>query len=279
MNRKYYLLNFVFVSGLILLFINDHFLKWEYHNWFTGKLSDFVGILIFPMLITFFFPKSLKTNLIVTGIFFIFWKSEYSQSFIDLYNSITPIQITRVVDYTDLLALSMLPLTYFIIKRVHQFGSLRIQLGWIKPVAVLIPAIVIFMATSPPHRFYYTHSSGKLHLYGIKKTVKLNKSEVLYQLSKHGYQVYNDNERMIWGDTITLQNPDHVYYKIDTIVIEKDTLRNLRFALQEISSDKTTIWINGVDIPDSIPDHKVERKLRRYYKKLIKKHIKEHFKK
>jgi hypothetical protein len=42
------LFNWIFLSGLILLALNDHLLKWQYSNWLTGKLSDFVGLLILP---------------------------------------------------------------------------------------------------------------------------------------------------------------------------------------------------------------------------------------
>ena len=42
--NKFLLLNYVFVVSIILLFINDHFLKLYFHNWFTGKFSDFFAI-------------------------------------------------------------------------------------------------------------------------------------------------------------------------------------------------------------------------------------------
>jgi len=31
--------------------LNDHFLKWHYPSWWTGKLSDFTGVFFFPLFI------------------------------------------------------------------------------------------------------------------------------------------------------------------------------------------------------------------------------------
>ena len=67
-NRKYYLQNLVFIIGLIVLLTNDHYLKLEYSNWLTGKLSDFIGVLILPMVLTYLFPRSKKTNVILNAL-------------------------------------------------------------------------------------------------------------------------------------------------------------------------------------------------------------------
>jgi len=47
MKRKDLVLNSYFVIGLIVLILNDFYLKYEYGNFVTGKLSDFAGLLIF----------------------------------------------------------------------------------------------------------------------------------------------------------------------------------------------------------------------------------------
>jgi hypothetical protein len=41
--NKNLLFNPLFIIGLPVLLINDHYLKWMFHNWATGKLSDFAG--------------------------------------------------------------------------------------------------------------------------------------------------------------------------------------------------------------------------------------------
>jgi uncharacterized protein YqcC (DUF446 family) len=102
-----------FIFSLFLLLLNDFFLKQQFHNFLTGKLSDFAGLFVFPLFFAAFFPKRKSAIYISTAIFFIFWKSPLSQSLIDFWNSVIYFKIWRVVDYTDLLALSVLPLSYF----------------------------------------------------------------------------------------------------------------------------------------------------------------------
>jgi len=47
-----------FVICLGLLLLNDFYLKFEYHNWLTGKLSDFCGLFIFPVFWSAIFFKT-----------------------------------------------------------------------------------------------------------------------------------------------------------------------------------------------------------------------------
>jgi hypothetical protein len=110
------LLSPYFILGLLLLLLNDFFLKQQFHNFLTGKISDFAGLFVFPLFFTAFFPKRKTVIYISTAILFIFWKSPPSQSLIDFWNSLDIFKISRVVDYTDLLALLVLPLSYFYFK-------------------------------------------------------------------------------------------------------------------------------------------------------------------
>ena len=280
-NRKYYLQNLVFIIGLIVLLTNDHYLKLEYSNWLTGKLSDFIGVLILPMVLTYLFPRSKKTNVILTGLFFIFWKSPVSQSFIDGYNQITLIKITRVVDYSDLVALCFLPISYFLLIKINEFERLKIKVKGLNPVILLLPTTLVLMATSPPAYYKYTYSDGELKCFKCTKTVKYGKSELLEILKKNNYAVSMDSLPIkegyrfeyYWRDSTSNWMNNYPYYKIDRIIIGTDTLTHFQFALEKISDSKTKIWINGMNISKEIPDNKVERILTRYYRKLIKNHL------
>ena len=98
--NKYYLLNYVYLVCLLTLLLNDHYLKHEFSNWLTGKLSDVVGIIILPLLFAFTFPKLKRHSPWISAILFAFWKSPFSQTLIDLYNQIAFIQTSRTVDPT-----------------------------------------------------------------------------------------------------------------------------------------------------------------------------------
>jgi len=276
-NRKFLILNYIFIFGILLLFINDHFLKWEYSNWITGKLSDFIGVLILPFLLTFIAPKYLKVNLFITGIFFVFWKSKLSNEFINFYNEFALIKITRIIDYTDLLALTMLPLSYLIIQRIWNNDTIKIKLNnQINHRLVLIPSIFILLATSPPKSLYYTYSNGSLDCYKCGFTLPYSQSEIVDKLKKSN----------IYFDTIFKINPEinKIYnfekdsinfYKINTLVIEQDTLKNIDFSMLNKRNGKTKVYFNGFEYSGNISDNKMKRKLRKYYYKLIKNYIKE----
>jgi hypothetical protein len=102
-----------FLSGLTLLLLNDFVLKPQFHNVLTGKLSDFAGLFILPMFVAAFVPRSKIQVYLLTAVLFVFWKSPFSQPAIDLWNNRAMLRIGRVVDYSDLSALLILPVSFF----------------------------------------------------------------------------------------------------------------------------------------------------------------------
>ncbi len=114
------LLSPLFLFGLFLLILNDFFLKSYFHNFMTGKISDFAGLFVFPLFFAAFFPQRKLFIYLSTALLFVFWKSPFSQSLIDFWNSFQFFKIGRTIDYTDLSALSVLPLSYFYFKTETQ---------------------------------------------------------------------------------------------------------------------------------------------------------------
>ncbi len=74
MKRKDLIVNSYFIIGLGILILNDFYLKYEYGNFLTGKLSDFAGLLIFPMFVAALFPRMSRSIATVTAIGFVIWK-------------------------------------------------------------------------------------------------------------------------------------------------------------------------------------------------------------
>ena len=140
-------LNWIFIPGLLLLVINDHYLKSEFPNWMTGKISDFAGLLIFPMFLQFLFPRLRRFSVLLTGLLFVFFKLPVSDAAIAVYDKIAIIPITRTVDYSDLIALSILPLSDYLCTSI---GRGRYKMGTFTPgittAIVVIPAALVFMA-------------------------------------------------------------------------------------------------------------------------------------
>jgi hypothetical protein len=133
-----------FIIGLLLLLINDFFLKQHYHNWLTGKLSDFAGLFIFPIFLTYLFPKKAISNYVFTALFFVFWKLEYSSSLLFYVNETFGSEFSRTIDDTDLIALFILPISY-----LYQNNAKEMKISYVKPIVIAV-AIFSFFATSAP---------------------------------------------------------------------------------------------------------------------------------
>ncbi|MDQ3688416.1 MAG: hypothetical protein M3430_22875 [Acidobacteriota bacterium] len=112
-----------FLLGLSLLLVNDFLFKHLFHNWLTGKLSDFAGLFIFPIFWTALAVRWKKTIYSLTALSFIFWKSMYSQPLIDWWNMLHLFTMHRVVDMTDLLASLSLPFSYLYCQQLQDKSS------------------------------------------------------------------------------------------------------------------------------------------------------------
>lgn len=133
--------NIPFLVCLTILLLNDFHLKAEYHNWLTGKLSDFCGLFVFVSFWTALFPNRKLAVYFSTGLFFVIWKSPYSQLFIDVSQNAYPIY--RVVDVTDLITLLSLPIAFFY--RSEDAMKLKVN-----PIPLAILTFISFCATSVP---------------------------------------------------------------------------------------------------------------------------------
>jgi hypothetical protein len=143
-----------FLFALLLLLVNDLFLKAEFGNFITGKLSDVAGIFVFPLFWLSFFPKKKRLVFILSGLFFIWWKSPMSQWAIKSWNALSLFQIGRVVDYGDLAALLILPFAWWYADKARPGFVL---LKKIPPVVPLGLACFAFVATTLPPKYFMVH--------------------------------------------------------------------------------------------------------------------------
>lgn len=122
-----------YLAALIVLILNDHVLKDAYPGVVSGKLSDFAGVFLLATLLAVLFPRAIAC--VIAGALFVGWKSPFSEPLIAVLG------MTRVIDWTDLSALVMLPFAY----RASTPAPLS------KPAHALIAvlSIVAFAATSP----------------------------------------------------------------------------------------------------------------------------------
>lgn len=135
-----------FISCLALLILNDFLLKENFHNTLTGKLSDFCGLFVFSIFWSAIFPKQKFLVFLSCGLLFIYWKSEYSTALIELCNTVVSIQ--RTVDYTDLMALLILPVAWFYMKEKYRLPVSRPILSRLGTCIIGMVAIFSFCATT-----------------------------------------------------------------------------------------------------------------------------------
>ncbi len=99
-----------FLLSLTLLLANDLVFKALYPGWLSGKLSDFAGIAVVALLLFAWWPGRVWLVSIALVLLFAWWKSEASEPLIHFVRTLGVAGFGRTVDYTDLIALAVLPL-------------------------------------------------------------------------------------------------------------------------------------------------------------------------
>ncbi len=119
--------------------------------------------------------------------------------------------------------------------------------------------------------YYYNNSNGNLRCYNCKISFRLNQEEIVNRLKA----------QHITFDTIaplnskTLKNlgikdaKSIKTYKLNSWIIDKDTLSDVAFTMKSEHDQKTTIYFNGMNIEENLDQPKLEIKLRKYYRRII----------
>jgi hypothetical protein len=272
MRNKNLILNYLFICGVLLLFFNDHYFKFEFPGMLTGKLSDVCGILIFPLLLTYLFPKVKEHSVWITMVLFTYWKSPYSQVALDLYNQYVPIGVSRVIDYSDLLVFVLLPIPYFLLKNDRYTASISIQK--VNPMVIVLPSLLVLAATAPRKGGYVVMSKGNLHCYKCTLTIHQNSDTLLSKLGHNGL-TFDSVVPFRFKDGSEGMNDAKRLFKQE-LIIGKDTLRNIDVTLIALKKNKTKVYFNGMDVSEKLTEEKLLNKLRRHYEKLIFEELKSH---
>lgn len=218
----------IYICCIILLVLNDHIWKYTYHNWFTGKLSDFVGLFVFTLLLISFFPKKKIHVSFIASILFIWWKSTFSEPFIVLFsNYFYP--ISRIIDYTDLYAIIM----PFIAVWISEKKVYTLKLHSSIPIVI---SCFAFMATS-----YKTNLE-----YHKKYTIPHPKEECIELINEFVISEHNENI------------PLSIHYENTNLTEYNNTLKDsVRFYKSRDSIAYDTVWAYKKNKIDSIAKRKV----------------------
>ena len=188
------ILHSLFVISLFLLLLNDLYLKSEFSNMITGKLSDITGLIVFPIFIAHLFPKTKTWICLATGVLFLVWKTPFVTPIIDYIIQFLPFKIQRVIDYTDYLALLVLP---FIHKLIGEYSKNLVRstktyaVRAIKFSIGIIAFFAICATTLPPP---LEIPKGTVFI-GKSFEIKKSKEDVINSIKAKGYNVdYYENK-------------------------------------------------------------------------------------
>lgn len=179
-----------FLIGLSLLLLNDFVFKQQFHNGFTGKLSDFSGLFVFTLFWIAFFPRRRTFICLSTAMLFVFWKSAYSQFVIEGWNRLPFFAINRTVDYSDLWALLVIPLSYF-----YSGTSSSVDVPRRLIYAIAIVSVVAFTATQFSHKVpfnnQYQFQTPKIQL--LLRMSRLPKNDVFWKENADAFEISFDS--------------------------------------------------------------------------------------
>lgn len=253
-----HILNSVFLISLVILLLNDHFLKASFHNGVTGKLSDIFGIIVFVQFLSIFGSEnSRKYIYLFSAIAFTVWKLELSTSFIETWNKLDLFTIGRTVDYTDLFCLSILIPVYF-----HNPGAVKFTKAkiFIYPLAAV--AFMAITATTIKSNFAFQY------VY-VDKFIKsdLNKEEFLKTLTDDHIRYKRDSIYVFEKDTFER-------YELNDIILNQDTIRKTLIGIRS-EKNKTKIYIESMfrsedqNLPGTNTFHEIKKLERKYKVKSI----------
>lgn len=234
MNQKRKHLRGIFIISVIILIVNDLFLKGYYSNFLTGKLSDISGLFAFPYFLSLLFPNKVKSNYIATALVFSIWKSELIQPILNYFQSIG-IGLNRTIDYTDVITILILPISYaYWYSDLNDYFLSKINF---KPVIFSI-CVFAFIATSLPKAYKVIKLKSDLEI-----TLKAQKQEVITKLNlektSNGNQDYKfvfelEKSKSDITSTIQLKNLENglISIKLDSI-LESETKGSLFFGVSK----------------------------------------------
>jgi hypothetical protein len=133
--------------SVALLILNDHFFKEAYPSWLTGKLSDFSGIFLIILVLRSVSPDHARKITTAVIVLFAFWKSTYSQPLINSINMYSDIKIGRVVDLTDLMALTIIPIAHHVFENSQKF-NINLNIVGLLKIPVITVAVLAITGTA-----------------------------------------------------------------------------------------------------------------------------------
>ncbi len=254
-----HMLNWVFVSALFLLLVNDFYLKTAFPSFLSGKLSDLSGLIVFSLFFTFLFGNRFKGIIfIITTLLFCWWKSALSNDFITQWNSFFPFYpIERVVDYSDLFCLGILIPVYFYRPKALSF----LKKQWLAAPVLLLTVFAIGATSKAKNIGAYTNTRK----YIIQESFKIKKvtyTEFLQHLSLSNMTVEKNTNEI----PPSKPNDYHYYILRNFEIMDGITVESMRIGVKE-KNENLKILIQDVNLFD--PPAKSDKEMKKMLMELF----------
>lgn len=222
------LLHPLLLLSLACLLFNDFYWKYEYHNWLTGKLSDFTGLFVLSVYLFAFFPKHRIAICFSVIVFFIWWKTPLSQPLINLLNSLFLISVDRTVDYSDYVALPAVFAPYYIKTPRYKFSLVRrVAMYFISAVC-----LVAFCSTSIIRKFTIAPDFSNRVSYHKEYSTTLTHADILHRLDSMGWSYKMDSFTTVpvtfYGGSLLIRSKDSLEKNLMIIEPDRDTVVYVR---------------------------------------------------
>ena len=285
-NKTLLLLHPFFLLCLCLLIANDHWWKQAYSNTLTGKIFDFAGVFVMAVSLVACFRVKKIYAVIFTVLFFAWWKSPLSETVIISFG------LTRVIDYSELNALAILPVVFYL----KPFYYSRLNPRYALPFVAVI-SWTAMVATSFPYRpggFMYPPGRVEHNKQWLTKLTedqffhKLDSLQIPWKKDSLVYLPIQPYKLMM----VTKSDRDSVYrmtpvdqlkdtllyfekdmgshYFIPYLSLENDTITNIRFRFYD-AGKRRVLEIMEVIIPPKMSyDYYLKNRVRKKYNAIIK---------
>jgi hypothetical protein len=262
------LLDPAFVGALALLLLNDHVLKAAFHNFWTGKLSDFAGLYAVAWVGMVLLPSRAAGVAWFLAIGFAFWKSPLVMPLLDAWNGAGIWPLHRVLDYGDWAALLVLPLAKWRSRELRPKLVIPHPIHKIAEGLVLCLSIFAFCATSYTNDFDYevkydfaispTEVARRLNVINVADkrnnaplSLMHHNANEFQQEGDHRIYLHHNTDTQTHCDTIYAQIDDSIFIdeirayqipNIDSMYVNPDGIFRYDFSLRsELDTSKNTL--------------------------------------
>ncbi len=267
------LLDPAFLGALALLLLNDHVLKAAFHNFWTGKLSDFAGLYAVAWIGMRLLPSRATGVAWFLAIGFAFWKSPLVMPLLDAWNGAGILPLHRVLDYGDWAALLVLPLAEWRSRELRPKLVIPHPIHKIAEGLVLCLSIFAFCATSYTNDFDFdakydlliapSEVVRRLNMISVEDqrdnpplSLLHEKANEFQQEGEQRIYLHHNTDTQTYCDTIYAQIDDSVFIdeireyqipNIDSMYVNPDGIFRYRFTLRsELDNSENKLQCTAV---------------------------------